>query len=58
MAKQIENEKGFLIIETTLSEMASIGSLGICDYCNNKTTKGYYIAVLNSWYCQNVIKFG
>lgn len=51
MAKQVKNGKGFLIIETTLTEMARIGSLGICDSCNKGTHKGYYIAVLNSWYC-------
>jgi len=53
MAKQIDNEKGFLEIETSMTEcVEKFGGLGICDLCNNADFTGYYIAVLNSWYCQ------
>ena len=30
---------------------AKAGGYGICDYCNTPAEKGYYIAVLNQWYC-------
>lgn len=51
MAKQINFEK-FLIIECTASELyAACGGHGICDYCARPQAKGYYIAVLNCWYC-------
>jgi len=35
MAKVIENEKGFKVIELSLSEVnKAFGGLGICDDCN------------------------
>lgn len=52
MAKIVDNPKGFRIIEATLLEAnKAFGGLGICDCCNTATLTGYYIAVLNSWYC-------
>lgn len=52
MAKAIENHKGFLVLEISRQEMIDkCGSLGICDYCNGPASKGYYVAVLNRWYC-------
>lgn len=51
MAKQIEFDK-FLIIESTASEIyAACGGPGICDSCGYPSAKGYYIAVLNRWFC-------
>lgn len=51
MAKQIEFGK-FLIIECTASELyVACGSPGICDYCGKVSGSGYYIAVLNQWFC-------
>ena len=42
----------FLVIEATAQEMHTVClSPGICDYCGKPSEKGYYIAVLNSWYC-------
>ena len=56
MAAQVE-DKEFLIIECSRSEMNSAcDSLGICDYCNESPENGYYIAVLNSWYCPKCYK--
>lgn len=52
MATKVINPKGFLVIETTLCEMVAIGGFGICDFCNNSSFVGYYIAVLNRWYCE------
>lgn len=51
MAKRIEFGK-FLIIECTAAELyAACGGPGICDYCGTPAAVGYYIAVLNQWYC-------
>ena len=42
----------FLVIEATSLEMYSAcGSPGICDYCGQHSENGYYIAVINRWYC-------
>lgn len=56
MAKQIEFDK-FLIIECTAGElMDAVGTdICICDWCGRaflSSEKGYYIAVLNHWYCE------
>lgn len=29
----------------------AVGSPGICDYCSERPEHGYYIAVLNKWFC-------
>lgn len=53
MAKIIENEKGFRVIEVTMTDIARIGGMGICDWCNGAIgKKGYYVAVLNSAMCE------
>lgn len=52
MAKKVDNSKGFLVIEVSAAELfAKVGRYGICDFCNNPSETGYYIAVLNKWYC-------
>lgn len=52
MAKKVDNSKGFLVIEVSTPELfAKAGGYGICDSCNAPAEKGYYIAVLNRWYC-------
>ena len=56
MAKQIEAGK-FLVIECTASELMDVTGSGmcICDWCAKScfpAEKGYYIAVLNHWYCE------
>lgn len=60
MAKQIEFDK-FLIIECTARELSDgVGSYVIvCDSCGASalpSDKGYYIAVLNRWYCEECYK--
>lgn len=51
MARKVEFKK-FLIIECTVREMyVACGSPGICDFCGDSSSEGYYIAVLNHWYC-------
>lgn len=64
MAKKIENEKGFLIIEMTVEEAINdcmFGCAGeiICDGCikciNNPEDIIYYIAVLNMAFCKECL---
>lgn len=57
MAKKIENEKGFLVLEVSHIEcITKLGGYGICDSCNKASTDGYYIAVLNHWVCPECYK--
>lgn len=52
MAKIIENEKGFKVIEIDHLEMLKIGCGTLCDYCGEPHYgKGYYVAIMNSWFC-------
>lgn len=52
MAKIIENEKGFKVIEIDYLEMLKIGCGNICDHCGEPHYgKGYYVAVMNRWLC-------
>ncbi len=51
MAELVQNKKGFKVLKMILDEVNHVGGLGICDYCNTASTEGYYIAVLNMWYC-------
>jgi hypothetical protein len=64
MAKKYNNNKGFLIIEMTFNEAATICNFGceipecniiVCDNCNNKfdsNDKIYYFACLNRAFCK------
>lgn len=56
MAKVVKNEKGFKVIEVSLTECVQWGGLGICDSCGNASFKGYYVAVLNQMFCENCYK--
>lgn len=55
--KEVKNEKGFLVIEITRAEMvnklAQYWCIGVCDSCMSSTEVGYYIAVLNRWFCKD-----
>ena len=59
MAKKVENDKGFLIIEMDYLEAVKIALFGfdgaiICDQWNDIINeKYYYIAVLNKAFCKN-----
>lgn len=54
--KEVKNEKGFLVMEITREEMVSklaqYGCIGVCDSCMSSPEVGYYIAVLNQWFCK------
>jgi len=52
MATKVENEKGFLVLKVDKQDFDNIGSPGICDFCNKFMKEGYYIAALNSIYCE------
>ena len=52
MAHKHDNEKGFLVIKTeSLIEALELGGMAICDSCNKASYTGYYIAVMNEWFC-------
>lgn len=52
MAKVVESYR-FKVIKATAKEMfEAVGSPGVCDYCSDCPEHGYYIAVLNKWYCK------
>lgn len=51
MAEVVTNKKGFKVLKMSLAEVNNIGGIGICDFCNSASQEGYYIAVLNMWYC-------
>ena len=56
VAQQVE-DKDFLIIECTRGELSAVTLMPcICDYCAKPSETGYYIAVLNSWYCPKCYK--
>lgn len=56
MAKKYDNDKGFLIIEMSLSEATIDCNFGIvCDNCNNLLigeNSVYYFAALNRLFCK------
>lgn len=59
MAKQIKNDKNFLVIQCTVHELLEIepGGLGICDYCDNLSFSGYIPCVLgHKYYCDKCYK--
>lgn len=45
--------KGFKTLSVDINHCLHWGGLGICDSCNAAPMKGKYVAVLNSFYCQN-----
>lgn len=52
MAKIVNNDKGFKIIEVSARELFKIGCGNICDHCGETYFgTGYYVAVLNRWFC-------
>lgn len=55
MANIKENKRGFKVIQVSRSELMDklglYGARGVCDRCNGITSTGYYIAVLNQWFC-------
>lgn len=53
MAKKVENEKGFLIIEMTIQEaVACLDCFGECNLCGDSVESGYYVAVIDQFYCE------
>ena len=60
MAKVINNSKGFKVIQVKAVELIGVipHAMGICDYCGQASLDGYYIAVLNSYYCSDCTMIG
>lgn len=56
MAKKYNNDKGFLVIEMSISEATINCNFGtVCDNCNGLLTdeeEVYYFAVLNRLFCK------
>lgn len=48
----INNDKKFHILKIHRNTLQDINCPGICDSCSSTPIEGYYIAVLNHWYCQ------
>lgn len=44
--------KGFKTLDVTVEHVLAWGGQGLCDSCNKGGLRGKYIAVLNSYYCQ------
>lgn len=51
MATIHKNEKGFKVIHVSGREMLKIGCGNVCDHCGEQKEDGYYVAVLNRWFC-------
>ena len=54
--KEIVTDKGFLVMEVSRQNLCSaLGeyTLGRCDMCFSAPENGYYIAVLNQWFCKD-----
>ena len=52
MAKIIENEKGFKVIEASRADMRNVyGQLPVCDRCGHSANNGFLVSVLNQWFC-------
>lgn len=45
--------KNFTVYKISIEQCVRIfNGLGICDSCNDFATEGYYIPILNSYYCE------
>ena len=51
MATEATNDKGFLVLSVSEREVLGWGGRAMCDYCEAYSKTGYYIAVMNAWYC-------
>ena len=53
MARKIENDKKFYIIRMTVQEaIATMDCFGECNLCGDGCEYGYYIPVINQFYCE------
>lgn len=57
MAKQVKNDKGFLVIKTSLAELLPLtDDFGACCLCGNTEDTVYMIAAINEYYCETCYK--
>lgn len=56
--KDFKSKQGYKILSFKLTTLIEIhkGAMGICDSCNKAGFDGYYIPVLNRWYCESCFK--
>lgn len=48
----IKSRQGYKMIKLKAVDVVSkLGGFGICDMCNESSLDGFYIGVLNRWYC-------
>lgn len=55
MAQIVSEAAGFKVAEVSRTELMDklgpLGSIGVCDNCMSKSKTGYYVAVLDQWFC-------
>lgn len=51
--KKFLSKQGYVVYKVRREQLALIGSLGICDECNECSEYGYLIPVLNHYQCPN-----
>lgn len=58
MASIIESNKNFKIILFSCQEMSRLtgNPFPICDSCAKESSYGYYVAVLNQWFCKECLE--
>lgn len=56
MAVIIKNKKNFKVLRTSNVECLSWGGMAVCDSCNQRSSFGYFVAVLNLWKCPTCFK--
>lgn len=51
--RDVKNSEGFLILRVKNEELAKATNQGycVCDSCFSSPDEGYYVAVLNMWFC-------
>lgn len=57
MASIVKSSKNFKIIHFTSQEMTRLtgNAYPICDNCAKAEQYGFYVAVLNQWFCQDCV---
>lgn len=54
--EKIETKKGYVAYKVIAEEMFSIYFGNMCDFCGTIKETGYYIPVLNCFYCEDCFK--
>ena len=46
-----KTQVGYIYLKTSVEECSKWGGMGICDHCNQASSEGYLVPVLNHWLC-------